>query len=65
VRADIQKTKDDEKYDGEWVVGTDDDTFSLEDAACGYKSLMVIDGSLLFIKLTRQQSFLIRKLVCG
>jgi len=30
------------KYDGKWVIETNDDTISLEDAACGYKSLMII-----------------------
>jgi len=31
------------KYDGKWVIETNDDTISLEDAACGYKGLMVIE----------------------
>lgn len=31
------------KYDGKWVIETNDDTISLEDAACVYKSLMVIE----------------------
>ena len=29
------------KYDGKWVIETNDDTISLEDAACGYKSLII------------------------
>jgi hypothetical protein len=31
------------KYDGKWFIETNDDTISLEDVACGYKSLMVIE----------------------
>lgn len=31
------------KYDGKWVVETNDDSTSLEEAACGYKNLMAIE----------------------
>jgi transposase len=42
-----------EQYDGKWVLQTNDDTISLEDAACGYKSLMVIERCFHTLKRTR------------
>lgn len=41
------------KYDGKWVIETNDDTISLEDAACGYKGLMVIERRFRSLKRTR------------
>jgi len=41
------------KYDGRWVIETNDDTVSLEDAACGYKGLMVIERCFRSLKRTR------------
>jgi transposase len=41
------------KYDGRWVIETNDDTISLEDAACGYKGLMVIERCFRSLKRTR------------
>jgi transposase len=41
------------KYDGKWVIETNDDTISLEDAACGYKSLMVIERCFRSLKRTQ------------
>lgn len=38
------------KYDGKWVLQTNDDTISLENAASGYKSLMVIERCFLRMK---------------
>ena len=44
IRIDRAMPSDEaEKYDGKWVIETNDDTISLEDAACGYKGLMVIE----------------------
>jgi len=43
VRIDRGKIREAETYDGRWVLETNDDTISLEDAACGYKGLMVIE----------------------
>ncbi len=43
VRMDRGAIRDAAKYDGKWVVETNDDTISLEDAARGYKGLMVIE----------------------
>jgi rRNA-processing protein FCF1 len=31
------------QYDGKWVIQTNDDTLTVEDAACGYKALLVIE----------------------
>ncbi len=41
------------KYDGKWVIETNDDTISFEDAACGYKSLMVIERCFRSLKRTQ------------
>jgi len=40
-------------YDGKWVIETNDDTITLEDAACGYKGLMVIERCFRSLKRTR------------
>jgi hypothetical protein len=40
------------KYDGKWVLETDDDTLRLEDAAEGYKGLMVIERCFRSLKRT-------------
>jgi hypothetical protein len=42
IRIDRGAIREAAKYDGKCVLETNDDTISLEDAACGYKSLMVI-----------------------
>jgi transposase len=49
-RASIQNAA---KYDGKWVIETNDDTISLEDAACGYKGLMVIERCFRSLKRTQ------------
>ena len=49
-RAAIQNAA---KYDGKWVIETNDDTISLEDAACGYKGLMVIERCFRSLKRTQ------------
>lgn len=41
------------KYDGKWVLETNDDTISLEDAALGYKGLMVIERCFRSLKRTQ------------
>jgi transposase len=41
------------RYDGRWVIETNDDTISLEDAASGYKGLMVIERCFRSLKRTR------------
>lgn len=49
-RAAIQAAA---KYDGKWVLETNDDTIGLEDAACGYKGLMVIERCFRSMKRTQ------------
>ncbi len=53
VRIDRAAIKAAAKYDGKWVVETNDDTISLEDAACGYKGLMVIERCFRSLKRTQ------------
>ena len=53
VRIDRAAIREAEKYDGKWVIETNDDTISLEDAACGYKSLMVIERCFRSLKRTQ------------
>jgi hypothetical protein len=53
VRIDRSAVREAEKYDGKWVIETNDDTISLEDAACGYKSLMVIERCFRSLKRTQ------------
>lgn len=42
-----------EKYDGKWVLITNDDTITIEDAAAGYKGLLVIERCFKTLKRTR------------
>jgi hypothetical protein len=53
VRIDRAAVREAEKYDGKWVIETNDDTISLEDAACGYKGLMVIERCFRSLKRTQ------------
>ncbi len=53
VQIDRKAIKEVEKYDGKWVIETNDDTISFEDAACGYKSLMVIEQCFRSLKRTQ------------
>jgi hypothetical protein len=41
------------QYDGKWVIQTNDDTLTLEDAACGYKALLVIEQCFRSLKQTQ------------
>ena len=41
------------KYDGKWVLITNDDTITIEDAAAGYKGLLVIERCFKTLKRTR------------
>ena len=41
------------RYDCEWVIETNDDTISLEDAARGYKGLTVIERYFRSLKMTQ------------
>jgi hypothetical protein len=53
VRINRAAIREAEKYDGKWVIETNDDTISLEDAACGYKGLMVIERCFRSLKRTQ------------
>ena len=53
LRIDRSKIRQTAKYDGKWVIETNDDTISLEDAACGYKGLMVIERCFRSLKKTQ------------
>jgi hypothetical protein len=43
VRIDLGVVRDEERYDGKWVVTSNDDTLSAEDLALGYKQLMRVE----------------------
>ncbi|RLB74939.1 MAG: IS1634 family transposase [Deltaproteobacteria bacterium] len=53
IRIDRGKIREAAKYDGKWVLETNDDTISLEDAASGYKGLMVIERCFRSLKRTQ------------
>jgi len=53
ARIDYGKVREYAKYDGKWVLETNDDSISLEDAACGYKGLMVIERCFRSLKSTQ------------
>ena len=53
VKINRQAIAGAKRYDGKWVIETNDDTISFEDAACGYKGLMVIEQC--FRSLKRSQ----------
>jgi transposase len=52
IRIDRAAIREAEKYDGKWVIETNDDTINLEDAASGYKGLMVIERCFRSLKRT-------------
>jgi transposase len=53
IRIDRGAIREAAKYDGKWVLETNDDTISLEDAARGYKGLMVIERCFRSLKRTQ------------
>jgi transposase len=53
IQIDQGKIRKAEKYDGKWVLETNDDTINLEDAACGYKGLMIIERCFRSLKRTQ------------
>jgi len=69
VRIDRTAIRQAAQYDGKWVIETNDDTISLEDAACGYKGLMVIERCFRSlkrtqIKMTPMYHWLSRRIEC-
>jgi len=53
IRIDRTSIKEAARYDGKWVLETNDDTISLEDAALGYKGLMIIERCFRSLKRTQ------------
>ena len=53
IRLDRKSIREAEKYDGKWVLETNDDTIRVEDAACGYKGLMIIERCFRSLKRTQ------------
>jgi len=53
IRLDRETIREASKYDGKWVLQTNDDTITVEDAAAGYKGLLVIERAFRTIKSTR------------
>jgi len=53
IRLDRGAVREAGKYDGKWVLQTNDDTISLADAAAGYKGLLVIERCFRALKRTR------------
>lgn len=52
IRLDTQTIKAAARTDGKWVIETNDDTLTAQDAACAYKSLMVIERCFRTLKTT-------------
>ncbi len=53
IRIDRAAIRQAQRYDGKWVLETNDDTISLEDAASGYKGLLVIERCFRSLKQTQ------------
>jgi transposase len=53
LRLDRQAVQEAQKYDGKWVLITNDDTITIEDAATGYKGLLVIERCFRTLKSTQ------------
>jgi transposase len=53
IRIDRKSIREAERYDGKWVLETNDDTIRVEDAACGYKGLMIIERCFRSLKRTQ------------
>jgi len=53
LRIDRKAVQDAKRYDGKWVVETNDPSLTVEDAATGYRSLMVIERCFRSLKRTQ------------
>jgi transposase len=53
IRIDREAIRQAQKHDGKWVLITNDDTLTLQDAACGYKALLVIERCFRTLKRTQ------------
>lgn len=52
LRLDTAKIAQEAKYDGKFVIATNDDTLRPEDAGLGYKAMMIIEGCFRKMKTT-------------
>ena len=53
IKINRDAVKEAERYDGKWVLETNDDTITVEDAARGYKGLMIIERCFRSLKRTQ------------
>jgi transposase len=53
IRINRQAIREASRFDGKWVIETNDDTINFEDAACGYKGLAVIEQCFRSLKRTQ------------
>ena len=53
IRLNRQSVQEVARYDGKWVLITNDDTITLEDAASGYKGLLIIKRCFRMLKSTQ------------
>jgi len=53
IKINRKAVKKAERYDGKWVLETNDDTITVEDAAKGYKGLMIIERCFRSLKRTQ------------
>jgi transposase len=53
IKIDHAAAREAERYDGKWVIQTNDDTLTPEDAAKGYKALLVIERCFRSLKRTQ------------
>jgi transposase len=53
IRLDTKAIRQAARTDGKWVIQTNDDTLTPEDAACAYKGLMVIERCFRTLKRTQ------------
>jgi hypothetical protein len=53
IRLDRKAVRDAAKYDGKWVLETNDENLTVEDAAYGYRGLMVIERCFRSLKRTQ------------
>jgi hypothetical protein len=53
IRIDRGAIREAARYDGKWVLETNDDSITVQDAACGYKGLMVIERCFRSLKRTQ------------
>ena len=53
IRLDREAVRLASKHEGKWVLQTNDDTITVEDAAAGYKGLLVIERAFRTLKSTR------------